>query len=368
MAKQDMTADHQATKVATLPKTGGSVRHLLVPRPYPRTISLVIAMYNEEETVPLLRAALEPFLRGLRAEAEVVLVNDGSSDSTIDQIVDWAAQDSRVKIVHLSRNFGHQIAATAGLDYASGDAVVLIDADLQDPLDTVHAMIERYCEGYDVAYGRRLERKGETRFKLATAWIFYRLMKALVYPDLPADTGDFRLISRRCLDSLCRMRETHRFLRGMTAWLGYPQVAVDYRRLPRAAGTTKYPLRKMLSFAWTAATSFSVVPLRITLGIGMIAMLCSLEEAVRSVLAQIFGWYTVRGWSSLMMMLGLIGGAILISVGVLGEYIGKLYEQVKERPIYLVTETYNFDAAVDATVSGSASHAGISRRRGTGDQ
>lgn len=357
-----MTADHQATKVSPRSETCGRVRHLLIPRDYPRMVSLVVAMYNEEETVPLLRAAVGTFLRELRGQAEVILVNDGSSDSTIDQIFDWAAQDSRVKVVHLSRNYGHQIAATAGLDYASGDAVVLIDADLQDPLDTVHTMIERYCEGYDVAYGRRLERSGETRFKLATAWIFYRLMKTLVYPDLPADAGDFRLISRRCLDSLRRMRETHRFLRGMTAWLGYPQVAVDYLRLPRAAGTTKYPLRRMLSFAWTAATSFSVVPLRITLLIGMIALLCSLEEAVRSVLSQIFGWYTVRGWSSLMMMLGMIGGAILISVGVLGEYVGKLYEQVKERPIYLVAETCNVEAAVDAAAAPSSR--GIASRRG----
>src|SRR5580700_4210081 len=200
----------------------GSVRHLLVPRPYPRTVSLVIPMYNEEETVGLLRNAVESFLKELRAEAEVILVNDGSSDSTIVQLVEWASQDGRAKVIHLSRNFGHQIAATAGLDYATGDAVVLMDADLQDPLDTVHAMIERYCEGYDVAYGRRLERSGETAFKRATAWIFYRLMKMLVYPDLPADAGDFRLISRRCLDSLRSMRETHRFLRGMTAWLGYP--------------------------------------------------------------------------------------------------------------------------------------------------
>ena len=338
------------------------MRHLLAPRAYPRTVSLVIPMYNEEEAVPLLRAAIESFLKELRCEAEVILVNDGSSDSTIVQIVEWASRDSRVKVIHLSRNFGHQIAATAGLDYATGDAVVLMDADLQDPLDTVHAMIERYCEGYDVAYGRRRERSGETWFKRASAWMFYRLMKKLVYPDLPADTGDFRLISRRCLTALNRMRETHRFLRGMTVWVGYPQVAVDYGRRPRAGGKTKYPLRKMLSFAWTAATSFSVIPLRVTFVLGLVALLSSLEEALRSALSQIFGWYTVRGWSSLMVMLGVIGGALLISVGVLGEYVGKLYEQAKDRPIYLVVETYNVDAAPATSSSDADSlHRGAAR-------
>ncbi len=321
------------------------MRHPLTPRPYPRTVSLVIPMYNEEESLPLLRAAVESFLKEIHAAAEVILVNDGSSDSTIVQLMDWAAADPRIKVIHLSRNFGHQIAATAGLDYATGDAVVLMDADLQDPFSVVHQMIERYCEGYDVAYGRRLERAGESLFKRATAWLFYRLMKTLVYPGLPADAGDFRLVSRRCLDALRSMRETHRFLRGMTAWLGFPQAAVDYQRHARARGTTKYPLRKMLSFAWTAATSFSVVPLRLTLVLGVIAMLCSIEEALRSVLSHIFGWYTVRGWSSLMLLTGVIGGALLISVGVLGEYVGRLYEQVKERPMYLVAETYNVDAA-----------------------
>jgi glycosyltransferase involved in cell wall biosynthesis len=362
-----MTEDRETAKAPEPPGTRGSVRHLLVPRPYPRTVSVVVAMFNEEETVPLLRAALERFLRELRADAEVILVNDGSTDSTIDQIMDWAAHDSRAKVIHLSRNFGHQIAATAGLDYASGDAVVLIDADLQDPLETVHVMIERYCEGYDVAYGRRLQRSGETWFKLATAWLFYRLMKTLVYPELPADTGDFRLISRRFLDSLRRMRETHRFLRGMTVWLGYPQAAVDYRRHARAAGTTKYPLRKMLAFAWTAATSFSVVPLRITLVLGLIALLCSTEEAVRSVLSQMFGWYTVRGWSSMMVMLGVIGGALLVSIGVLGEYVGRLYEQVKDRPMYLVAETYNIETGLAGTVPGASRHADARRQSVSSD-
>jgi len=242
------------------------------------------------------------------------------------------------------------VAATAGLDYASGDAVVLIDADLQDPLPVVHRMIEKYCEGYDVAYGQRQARAGETVFKRATAWLFYRIMKFLADQELPADSGDFRLLSRRCLEGLRQMRETHRFLRGMTAWVGYPQAAVGYSRAPRAAGETKYPLRKMLAFAWTAATSFSTVPLRITFHLGLLVGAFSAEEAVRSILSHVFGWFTVTGWSSLMVAITGIGSALLVSVGILGEYVGRLYEQVKERPIYLVTDTYNIESRPAAGV------------------
>jgi dolichol-phosphate mannosyltransferase len=179
-------------------------------------------------------------------------------------------------------------------------------------------------------------------------------MKRLVYKDLPVDTGDFRLMSHRCLDGLRQMRETHRFLRGMTAWVGYPQVAVEYQRQPRTAGTTKYPLRKMLAFAWTAATSFSVVPLRVTFAMGLLALAATAEEVIRSILSHLFGWYTVRGWSSMMVMLGAIGGALLMSVGVLGEYVGRLYEQVKQRPIYMVAETYNLSTSVQHKTAAGA--------------
>lgn len=342
----------------------GNTRHLLLPRPYPRKLSFVIPMYNEEESLPLLRAALEGFLKELPAEGEVILVNDGSADSTLPRIMDWASEDRRVKIIHLSRNFGHQIASTAGLDYASGDAVILLDADLQDPLAVVHRMVERYCEGYDVAYGQREKRGGETWMKRSTAWLFYRLMKAFVYKDLPVDTGDFRLISRRCLAGLRQMRETHRFLRGMTAWVGYPQIAVLYQRAPRAAGETKYPFRKMMAFAWTAATSFSIVPLRLTLALGLVVGAFSLEEGVRSILSHVFGWFTVTGWSSLMVVIAGIGSALLVSVGILGEYVGRLYEQVKERPIYLVADTYNI--ALDSGNAPPGARKPASERAGVG--
>jgi dolichol-phosphate mannosyltransferase len=317
---------------------------LLEPRPYPKLLSLVFPMYNESEAVPHLRAALTDFLNELHGDTEVLLVNDGSRDDTLLQISQWAAQDPRIKVISFSRNFGHQAAATAGLDYAVGDAIVLLDADLQDPLPVVHQMIERYCEGYDVVYGKRVSREGETAFKRLTAWGFYRFMKRFVYKDLPEDAGDFRLVSRKCLSGLQQMRESHRFLRGMVAWVGYPQIEAPYQRAARVAGETKYPLRKMLAFAWTAATSFSTLPLKFSLWIGAIAILLGVEEGVRAILCHIFGWYTVPGWASLTVLVSLLGGVTLMSIGVLGEYVGKLYEQSKQRPIYLVAQTINCES------------------------
>ena len=319
--------------------------HLLQARPYPALLSLVIPMYNEEAVVPFLRSAIEQFMTEVAGETEVILVNDGSTDKTLALIAEWANEDPRVKVIHLSRNFGHQLACTAGLDFASGDAVVVMDADLQQPLHVVHEMIRRYCEGYDVAYASGLVRQGESWFKKFSAWFFYRLMRTLVYNRLPVDAGDFRLISRNCFDGLRQMRETHRFLRGMVAWVGYAQIAIPYQRAPRVAGKSKYPLHKMLAFAWTAATSFSILPLRIIMTFGLIVTLFGLEEAVRAVLAHVFHWYTVRGWTELIVVISVLGGTMLMSIGMLGEYIGKIYEQSKERPLYLVARTLNVEAA-----------------------
>jgi len=316
---------------------------LLRPREYPKLLSIVVPLYNEESVIAHLRAALAQSMSELQGDAEIILVNDGSRDSTLGQIVAWAYEDPRVKVINLSRNFGHQNAATAGLDFASGDAVVLVDADLQDPLSVIHEMIARYCEGYDVVYGQRVTRAGETRFKRLTAWFFYRLMRSMVYKDLPIDSGDFRLISCNCLAGLRQLRESHRFLRGMVAWVGYPQIGVKYERAARVAGETKYPLRKMLSFAWTAATSFSALPLRASILLGVFATLIGVEEALRAMLAHVFHWYAVPGWSSLIVLVSLLGGATLMSIGIVGEYIGKIYEQSKGRPLYLVARTVNID-------------------------
>jgi polyisoprenyl-phosphate glycosyltransferase len=308
----------------------------------PATLSIVIPMYNEVAVVEFLRAEIDVFMTTIPAVIEVILVNDGSSDKTLDRILDWASVDCRIKVLHLSRNYGHQVAATAGLDYSTGDAVVLIDADLQDPLPIVHEMIERYCEGYDIVFGQRDKREGESAFKLFTAWAFYRLMRSIVYERLPVDTGDFRLMARDCLDGLRSMRETHRFLRGMVAWVGYSQFALKYRRESRVAGTSKYPLHKMLSFAWTAATSFSTLPLKLSLIFGIIVGVFGIEEGFRAVLAFLLGWYTVPGWTSLMVVTTMIGSALLISIGILGQYVGNIYEQSKERPLYLVSRKFNF--------------------------
>lgn len=314
--------------------------HLLSPRARPVRLSLVIPIYNEEAMIAPLREAMESFAHTLWCDVEVILVNDGSADQTLTLLVKWAAADPRVLVLHLSRNFGHQIAATAGLDHATGDAVVLLDADLQDPLAVIHQMIERYCQGYDVVYGRRESRAGDSAGKRFTAWAFYRIMRSLVYRELPADVGDFRLISRQCLDAVSQMRETHRFLRGMVAWVGFPQAEIVYRREQRLVGVTKYPLRKMLAFSWVAATSFSTLPLRLSMIFGAMVGLLGLEEGIRAALAHFLGWYTVPGWTSLTVLVSLIGSALLISIGILGEYVAKLYEQSKGRPLYIVARTF----------------------------
>ena len=315
--------------------------HILEPRGYPGLLSLVIPCYNEEPTIPYLRSEVSAFLETLPCPVEVILVNDGSRDGTLKALAEWARIDSRIKILHLSRNFGHQIASTAGLDHAGGDAVVLIDADLQDPLKAIHGMIDLYRQGYDVVYGRRGRRPSESRVKRLTAWLFYRLMRFLVYRDLPVDVGDFRLISRDCLNALTQMRECHRFLRGMVTWIGFPQTEMVYERQPRRAGESKYPMTKMLMFAWTAATSFSTIPLSLSFLFGGIIGLFGLEEACRALLAHFLGWYAVPGWTSLMVVNSLVGSVLLIGFGVLGQYIGRIYEQSKDRPLYIVARRVN---------------------------
>jgi polyisoprenyl-phosphate glycosyltransferase len=322
--------------------------HLLAPRKRPARLSLVIPMYNEEAMIAPLREAVNSFARTLWCDVELILVNDGSSDQTLALLAEWAASDPRVRVLHLSRNFGHQIAATAGLDHATGDAVVLLDADLQDPLSVIHQMIDRYCDGYDVVYGQRESRAGESAYKRFTAWAFYRIMRALVYRELPPDVGDFRLISRPCLDAVSQMRETHRFLRGMVAWVGFPQTAVPYHRQRRIAGITKYPLRKMLAFSWVAATSFSTLPLRLSMIFGAIVGILGIEEGIRAALAHFLGWYTVPGWTSLTVLVSLIGSALLMSIGILGEYVAKLYEQSKGRPLYIVARTFGVPTEITA--------------------
>jgi glycosyltransferase involved in cell wall biosynthesis len=314
--------------------------YFLEPRSAPKLLSIVMPFYNEEEIFPLLRPRLTEFLDNSPYPCEVVAVNDGSSDRTIELLVDWSKADSRIKTLNLSRNFGHQYASTAGIDHASGDTIVLMDADLQDPFEVIHQMVEQYRNGYDVVCGQRVARAGEGVFKKFSAWLFYRGMRIFFLKSLPQDVGDFRLVSRRCVDSLSTMRELHRFLRGMVAWVGYPQICVRYQRQPRGAGETKYPLRKMVRLAWTAAVSFSALPLRLSFfGAGFMTLV-AIEEAIRALAAH-FAGKTVPGWTSLMVVLCLSNAALMIAVGILGEYVGRIYEEGKGRPLYVVAEAWN---------------------------
>jgi polyisoprenyl-phosphate glycosyltransferase len=312
----------------------------LKPRPDPTLLSIVVPCYNEEQSLPLFAAEMTPFIDESPYPCEVVLVNDGSSDRTLEFLADWSAQDKRIKVLSLSRNFGHQLAATAGIDFATGDAVVLIDSDLQDPLSVIHEMVAQYRNGYDVVCGQRTVRKGENIFKRASAWIFYRVMQIFFLKSLPPDVGDFRLMSRRCVDSLRSMRELHRFLRGMVAWAGYAQICVPYQRQARVAGTTKYPLAKMVRLAWNAAVSFSPLPLRISFYAAAFMALLALEEVGRAIFEYLSG-RTVPGWTSMMIMDSLANAVVLTILGVLGEYVAKIYEEGKGRPLYIVADTWN---------------------------
>ena len=309
------------------------------------TLSLVIPVFNEEAIIPELDRRLRAFLDGLPAvgrDWEIVFVNDGSGDRSLSMLKDLAAAEPRYKIVSFSRNFGHQLAITAGVDRAEGEAVVVMDADLQDPPEVVSAMIARWREGFDVVYGVRAKRHGETWFKRATAAIFYRLLRAMLGGiSIPADVGDFRLMSRPVVLTLRALREQHRFVRGLVAWIGFKQTAVSYERPARFAGETKYPFRKMLRFAIDGITSFSVVPLRIATWLGVLAGLVAVGAAGWAFVEGTRG-HVVPGWTTLMILVSFGTCAQLLMTGILGEYVGRIYEEVKRRPLYVVGEEVNF--------------------------
>jgi polyisoprenyl-phosphate glycosyltransferase len=304
-------------------------------------ISLVLPIYNEEEVLPLLLARLDQLLWRLPCPAEVVFVNDGSRDQTGVLLEAAAASRPHLKVIEFSRNFGHQTAITAGTDFAAGDVVVIMDGDLQDPPELVLDMIQKYQEGFDVVYARRTARHGETWFKRVTAAAFYWLMKKMVHRDLPRDTGDFRLMSRPVAGALRRLREQHRFVRGMVTWVGFRQTAIEFERPARAAGQTKYPLRKMFAFAWGAITSFSGLPLRVALfaGAGMLAT--ALMYALYSGYKALVLGDTVPGWASLVCLHVGLSGATLLVLGLIGDYIARIYEELKGRPLYIVRSLHN---------------------------
>lgn len=275
-------------------------------------------------------------------DVELIFVDDGSRDNTRTLLREFAAEDDRIRIIGFARNFGHQIAVTAGIDAASGDAVVLIDADLQDPPEVVHQMIVKWREGYDVVYGTRTDRPGESAMKLATARGFYRLLSRLSDVPIPLDTGDFRLMSRRVVDTLRAMPERDRFVRGMVSWIGFRHTAIPYKRSERFAGESKYPLKKMLRFATDGIVSFSTKPLQMSILLGMFAASVALAGILYALVLRVFTNIWVEGWTALMIAVLLLGGVQLICVGLLGEYIGRIYNEVKQRPLYVVQEYLGF--------------------------
>ncbi len=309
-------------------------------------LSVVAPCYNEEAGLPEFVRRVKAVCEALRCPYEIVLVNDGSRDRTLETALGLAAADPALRVVNLLRNFGHQAAATAGLDQATGNLVALIDSDLQDPPEVIAEMVARWEGGADVAYGQRRTRKGESRLKLVTAEIFYRVLRRLTKANIPADTGDFRLMDRRIVDALCQMRERHRFIRGMVSWVGGTQVAVLYDRKPRFAGETKYPLRKMISFALDAITSFSVVPLRLVTYLAMLIIVVALLATAVVIVVKLNNpAYFIPGFAATMLTIIFFGGVQLLALGVIGEYIGRMYESVKSRPIYLIEGIYQMTAA-----------------------
>lgn len=314
---------------------------LLPRRPPPRLLSLVIPVFNEEESLPRLRTALDAWWPTLAVPGETILVDDGSMDGSAGFLREWAGQDRRVKVVFLSRNFGHQAAVSAGLEFAEGEAVVILDADLQDPLEVIPAFLEHYQAGFDVVYGRRGERLGEGWFKRVTASLFYRFMRAFVQENLPSDTGDFRLISRAALLAIRQLPERHRFLRGLFTWIGFPQAEVAYTRQPRRWGRTKYPLRKMVRFAWNATLSFSTFPITVIALSGFAIAGFGFAYGIYTVLRWLFTNDSVPGWTTLVVLQAMLGGMILVSLGIIGEYVGRIYEEVKGRPLYIVRQAVN---------------------------
>ena len=309
------------------------------------TLSVVAPCFNEEGVLHELYRRISQVLDGSGETWELVLVNDGSRDRTPEMMRELHAQDGRVKVVDFARNFGHQIAVTAGMDYAQGDAVVLIDADLQDPPELILEMLAKWREGYEVVYAIRAERKGETWFKEFTAKAFYRIIYKITDIDIPMDTGDFRLMDRKVVNALKTMHEKHRFMRGMSVWVGFRQTGVKYVRAERYAGETKYPLKKMLKFAMDGITSFSYFPLQVATYIGFVAALLAVFGIIVTIILRLSGSHAFLGQATTLVSVLFLGGVQLICLGILGEYLGRIYDEVKGRPLYIVREALGFDEA-----------------------
>ncbi len=308
-------------------------------------ISVVVPLYNEEEVVQESYKRLKGVLESLQEPYELIFVNDGSRDATPAIVRSICSSDPSVRFIDFARNFGHQTAITAGMEHASGEAVIVIDADLQDPPEVIPEMIAKWREGYDVVYGKRIERKGETFFKRFTSAVFYRLLKSLTDVDIPVDTGDFRLIDRKVCDALKGIKERNRYVRGIISWLGFKQTGVEFVREKRFAGETKYPLKKMLRFAFDAITSFSFKPLKLASYVGVTVSLGGFAYLMVVLYLKLFTNHTVTGWASVMAVSLFFNGVVLMMLGIIGEYIGRIYDEAKARPLYVVREMLNFAKA-----------------------
>lgn len=312
-----------------------------------KTYSVVIPLFNEElvvnETYKRVRAVMdstgEPY--------EIIFVNDGSRDGTLGKIREIAKSDKNICLISFSRNFGHQSAITAGMDYSKGQAVIVIDADLQDPPEVMLKMIEKWKEGYEVVYGLRIKRKGETLFKKVTAKIYYRILNKLTDVDIPADVGDFRLIDRKVCDALKKLPERNRYVRGLISWLGFKQTGVEFEREERLAGETKYSLGKMIKLAIDGITSFSYKPLKLASYIGAVISALGFLYLLVVVCQKLFTDTTIQGWASLVAITLFFNGIILIILGIIGEYIRRIYDEAKGRPIYIISEMVGFDEDSD---------------------
>jgi dolichol-phosphate mannosyltransferase len=289
------------------------------------------------------------------ASWEMICVNDGSSDRSLALLLELRAQDPRVKVLDFSRNFGHQIAITAGADFAEGDAVIVMDADLQDPPEVVSRMIDKWREGYEVVYAVRAVREGETKFKLWTASLFYRLLRGITDVPIPLDAGDFRLMDRRVVLTMRRLREQHRFMRGLSSWVGFRQIGIEYSRAERFAGETHYPLRKMVRLAISAITSFSHVPLQLATYVGFVLASVSLAGIILTIILRLSGSSFFLGQATTLVSVLFLGGVQLIFLGILGEYLGRIYDEVKNRPLYIVSRAYGFVAEQDAPAARAVS-------------
>lgn len=303
--------------------------------------SVVVPMFNEEEVIAQTYKALTDVMERTEERYELIFVNDGSRDRTEEMVESICKEDKRVKLVNFSRNFGHQIAISAGMDYADGDAIIVIDADLQDPPEVMLNMIAKWKQGYDVVYGRRMKRKGETLFKKVTALAFYRFLRSMTSVDLPVDSGDFRLIDRKVCTVLSGLTERNRYVRGLVSWVGFKQTSVEYVREERFAGETKYPLRKMIAFALDAITSFSYKPLKMAIYLGFTISGASFIYLLFVLYQRLFTDTTVAGWTSIVAMNLLFNGMMLIILGIMGEYIGRIYDESKNRPLYIVRDVRN---------------------------